>query len=219
MRMWRFVVVTLVLALVTTAHGKNGRLTDTARQRLASLAGHVKQALGSSNSALVQKLVTGAGIVVITCANISCSSNSLALHGVAQQQHQYVRAPEELLGRHVHFVVDGVDHIGYVTEAVSTNEVNIDLYDGVIVTVDTKQISGVRINEHPDERRQVLVRSDIEAVTSLHGFVLAVYDNGYYEIMVGAYVDANDNLQMLDNHRTILVPFAEILSVMGELSD
>ena len=211
--------VVALLGLATAGHSKNVRLLNAVQQRMASLSHGAKRLFvkGDGDYALVQKLAAGAGLALLACTSISCGG-SAALRGVAQQQ-QYVRSPAEIFGRHVHFVIDGHDHVGYVYSATAADEVSIDLYDGNIVTAKTNQVRGLRIDLHADERRQVIIDTNEEGRKSLHGFVVAVYDSNYYEIMIGAYADFESNLHMMEFPYVVVIHYDEIISVFGEPSD
>ena len=181
----------LVLALValfgltTVGHGKNVRLLDAAQKRIASLSHGAKRLFinGDGDYALLKKLYVGASLAIIACTQISCGGGA-ALQGVTQQQ-QYVRSTEEIIGRHVHFVADGRDYVGYVSESTNTNKVEIDLYDGSIMEIKTSQVRGIRIETHHDEGRQVTIPTNEEGKKFMHGFVVGVYDSNYYELMIG----------------------------------
>ena len=214
----------LVLALValfsltTVGHGKNVRLLDAAQKRIASLSHGAKRLFvnGDGDYALVKKLYMGASLMLIAC-NMSCGGG-IALQGVTQQQ-QYVRSPEEILGRHVHFVAEGRDYVGYVADSPNSDEVSIDLYDGSIMKAKTSQVRGIRIDMHDDGGRQVIIDTNEEGKKFMHGFVVTVYDSNYYEIMIGAYVDFDNTLRIVEFPYIVVIPYDEITDVFGETSD
>lgn len=212
-------VVVALVALATAGHSKNRHLLDAVQKHMTSLSHRAKRLFvkGAGEHALWQKLAAGAGLVLITCTNMSCGG-STALQGVAQGQ-QYVRSPEEILGRHVHFVFDGRDYVGYVADATAADEISIDLYDGNVVSAKTHQVRGIRIETHPDEQRQVLIASDEEGKKFLHAFVVAVYDSNSYELMVGAYIDHDDHMHVIEFPYVIIVNFENIISMFGEPFD
>ena len=215
----------LVLALValfsltTVGHGKNVRLLDAAQKRIASLSHGAKRLFvnGDGDYALVKKLYMGASLAIIACTQMSCGGGA-ALQGVTQQQ-QYVRSPEEILGRHVHFVADGHDYVGQVAESTNTNTVEIDLYDGSIMEIKTSEVRGLHIEEHHDEGRQVKLNSAEEGQTFLHAYVVKVYDSNYYELFVGAYYDNAGELQFTEFPYVIVTHFDNIVEVFGEPFD
>ena len=215
----------LVLALValfgltTIGHGKNVRLLDAAQKRIASLSHGAKRLFvnGDGDYALVKKLYAGAGLMLLACTNMSCGGG-IVLQGVTQQQ-QYVRSPEEILGRHVHFVAEGRDYVGYVADSPNTDEISIDLYDGNIMEAKTSQVRGIRIDMHDDRGRQVITDTNEEGKKIMHGFVVEVYDSNYYEIMIGAYIDFNNNLRIMEFPYIVVIPYDEITDVFGEPSD
>ena len=222
MRMRGRVAVLAVVALVgldTTAHSKDRHLLGIAQKHIAHLSHRAKRLFvkGGGEHALWQKLAAGAGLVLITCTNMSCGG-SASLQGVAQEQ-QYVRSPAEILGRHVHFVIDGHDYVGYVANAIAADEISIDLYDGNAVSAKTHQVRGVRIETHPDKRRQVLIASDEAGKKFLHAFVVAVYDSNSYELMIGAYIDHDDHMHILEFPYVIIVNFEDIITIFGEPFD
>ena len=222
MRMRGGVVVLTVVALVgltTAGHSKNKHLLDAVQKRMTSLSHQARRLFvkAEGTHALWQKLAAGAGLALITCTSMSCGGGT-ALRGVAQEQ-QYVRSPEEILGRHVHFVIEGRDYVGYVADATASDEVSIDLYDGNVMSAKTHQVRGVRIETHDDERRQVLIASGEEGKKFLHAFVVAVYDSNSYELMVGAYIDHDDQLRIMEFPYVIIVNFENIISIFGEPFD
>ena len=212
------VLAILLFGLASESYGNNNmRLLSRAKNRIASLAQGTKQLFLKSEGkhALWQKLAMSAGIAILACTSINCGGGT-ALRGVSQQHQQYVRSPAEIMGRHVHFVSEGRHYIGYVHERIANDEVSIDLYDGNILNIKTDQVLGLRINDHPDERRQVLVETSEEGKTFLHAFVAAVYDDNYYELVVGAYVDDYDQMTALDSPYVILIYKKDIYAVFGE---
>ena len=219
MRGGMWVLVLLLLSLTTTGHSKNGRLFDALHKRMASLSHGAKRLFvkGEGEYALVQKLAAGAGLALLACTSISCGG-STALQGVAQQQ-QYVRSPAEIVGRHVHFVSEGQDYVGYVHSAVGANTLSINTYDGGTLEVESDAVLGVRIENHADERRQVVIPTEEEGEKFRHGFVIAVYDDNFYEVMIGAYVNHDDVLRIIEFPYVIIINYDEITSVFGEPFD
>ena len=209
----------LLLGLASGGYGKNARLLDKVHKRIANIAHGTKRLLikGDGEHALLQKLVAGAGLAILVCTSVSCGG-SAALRGVEHQQ-QYVRSAEEIMGRHVHFVSEGHDYMGYVTDAPASDEVSIDLYDGHIMTVKTSQVRGIRLDTHQDERLQVILNSTEEGQKFRHAFVVAVYDDNFYELVVGAYMDHNGNMVMMEFPYVIITHFDDIVSVFGEPFD
>ncbi len=214
------VLATVALfGLATAGHSKNGRLFNAVQKRMTSLSQGAKRLFikGDGEYALAQKLVAGASLMLIACTGgISCGGS--ALLGVTQEQ-QYVRSPEEILGRHVHFVINGRDYVGYVADAPASDEVSIDLYDGSIMSAKISQVRGVRIEMHHDEQRQVIIAGHEKGRELLHAFVIAVYDSGAYELLVGAYVDHDGNVQVMKFPYVVITSFENIISVFGEPLD
>ena len=220
----------LLLAFGSDAFGSNNsRLLSRVKQRLATvIPNSVKQVFlrGENKHSLVQQLLMGAGLAVMVCTMPSCgllgpsSQGGIVLQGVAPQQQDYVRTPEEVLGRHVHFIFEGKDQVGYVADAISATVISIDLYNGSIVDIETKQIKGLRIDEHDDEGKQVIIANNREGQPDrLHAFVLSVYDSSYYELMVGGYINDNDRLTIIEHPYVIVIPYREIDSTFGEIID
>lgn len=208
-----------LFGLANVGYSKNVRLLDAVQKRATSLSQGVKRLFvnDSGKHALWQQLATGAGLAIIACTSINCGG-SVALQGVAQEQ-QYVRSPEEIIGRYVHFVSEGKDYIGYVDEATNSDEVEIDLFDGSIMTVKTKQVRGVMIEEHHDEGRQVILKSAEEGQIFLHAYVAKVYDSNYYELFVGAYIDNDGEMNLMEFPYIIVTHFNNIIKVFGEPID
>ena len=212
-------VLTLLVGLASVGYSKNGHVLNKVQQRMMSLSHKAKRLFvkGDSKHALWQQLAVGTGLAILACTNIGCGGGA-ALRGVTQEQ-QYVRSPEEIMGRHVHFFSEGKDYVGYVADALDSDEVSIDLYDGSIMDIKTHQVRGLQIELHHDEGRQVVLASREEGQQFLHAFVVTVYDSNYYELMVGAYVDYVGNLHVMDHPYVIITHFDNIVSIFGEPID
>ena len=202
--------VVLLVGLTTAGHSKNKHLLDAVQKRMTSLSHQAKRLFVKSDGehALWQKLAAGAGLALITCTSMSCGAT--ALRGNWQEQ-QHERSTEEIIGRHVHFVSEGQDYVGYVDDALAADEVSIDLYDGKVMSAKTHQVRGIRIETHPDEDQWVYIASEEEGKQYLFGMVGAVYDNNKYEVMVGGYVDHSNNMQKMESFRVVIVDYRDLL--------
>ena len=209
----------LVLALVAlfglanVGYGKNNlRLLD----RLQNLTQGTKSLLLKSNGkpALLQQLAAGAALGILVCTTQIGCGGATALRGVTQEQ-QYVRSPDEIMGRHVHFTIGVNNYVGYVDRVISSDKVGIDIFTGQIIEVETKNILGVRIEEHSDEWREVSVATNEEGQKFKHGLVVAVYDSNFYEIVIGGHVDFEDNLHLLEFPEILITHFDNI-AIFGE---
>ena len=227
----RVLVLTAALLLTfgSEAFSNNVSLFSRAKQRLAaSMPNSIKQVFlrGEDKHSLVQQLLVGAGLAAMVCTLPACYQLRLnspgvePLYGVPPQQRGYVRTPEEVLGRHVHFIAAGKHQVGYVADAISATEISIDLYNGSIIDIDTRQVQGIRIDEHNDEGKQVIIATDdIRQPDLLHAFILSVYDSNYYEVMVGGYINNLNRLIVIERPYVIVIPYKEIVSVFGEAAD
>ena len=202
--------VVLLVGLTTAGHSGNNRLLGAVQKRMTSLSHKAKRLFVKSDGehAVWQKLAAGAGLALITCTSMSCGGGT-TLRGVVQEQH-HERSPEEILGHHVHFVIEGKDYAGYVAEVTATDEVRIKLYDGNKMLVNTYQVRGVLIESHPDEYQWVYIASEEEGKQYLFGMVAAVYDNNKYEVMVGGYVDHDGYMQKMESSRAVIVDYKEL---------
>ena len=216
----------LLLTFSSEAFSSNGRLLSRVKQRLAASMPHgIKQVLlpTEGKQSLVQQIIMGAGIAMMLCTLPSCSKLGLTsqgnapLQGAAPQQKGYVRTANEVIDRHVHFINEGKHQVGYVEASISATKISIDLYNGNMVEIETNQVQGIRIDEHDDEGRQVIIANNNEGQPDLlHAFVISVYDSNYYEVMVGGYINDNDRLIILERPYVIVIPYEEIVSVFGE---
>ena len=210
--------IVLLLGLASGGYGKNARLLDKVHKRIANIAHGTKRLLikGDGEHALLQKLVASAGLAILVCTNISC----YVYLGGGEGQQQYLHSAEEIMARHVHFVSEGHHRVGYVAVGdPASDEVNITLYDSSIMTAKTSQVRGVRLDTHRDEWRQALLDSTEEGQKFLHASIVAVYDDNFYELMVGAYLDHNDNMVKMESPYVIITHFDDIVSVFGEPFD
>ncbi len=211
----------LLSSTADTGYGKQGNLQlAKGRKRLTKVTQKLTQFVvkGQGSHVSRQKLIAGAGLALLMCtSHLSCGGGT-ALRGVALQQ-QYVRSPEEIVGRHVHFVSGGRDYVGYVADALASDEVSIDLYDGSIMTAKTDQVRGIRIDAHHDEHRQVMLTSHDKDKKFWHGLVVAVYDSNFYELMIVAYIDSEGNLHTIVSPYVIITHFDNILPALGEAVD
>lgn len=205
------VALSFSVSVSGNAAGKS-RLVNTIQKRVAALPQSAKRLFLPDNGehALTSKLTAAAIAALISCTSMIACSKSNALRGVERPVVQYMYAPDEVLNRHVHFVIEGSHRVGYVTEALSAHEVSIDPYNGDALPVNIEQIQGTRIHGHDDLMREVMLDSDLPDVKFLHGMVVAVYSSGYYEVTVSAAFDHAGNLNMLANPYTIIIAYEQI---------
>ena len=149
-----------------------------------------------------QKLIFGAGIVV-TCFGASCSST---IERGTVQQGQLSQA--DIVGQHVHAIVDGQSYLGYVSQANSIDELVLSLYSGEELVVALADVSGTVYQMHEDLGKSVFsppVDIENELMVATHGLVTSVYSDGYYQVMVGAWLDVFGDINILDNRFSIVV--------------
>ena len=217
----------VLLAYSYEAFGNNTRMFSRLKQRLAANMPHsIKQVFlrAKDKQSLVQQLIMGASIAAMVCTLPSCgklgltSQGTETLRGVAPQPQDYVRTAEEVIGRHVHFIVEGKHQVGYVADAISATQVKIDPYSGNLIDIETKQIQGIEISGHADQGKQIIISNDEEGLPKiLHAFILAVYDSNYYEVMVGGYIDESFNRLVITEKRFVtIIPYDKIIAVSGQ---
>ena len=183
--MWRAVLVLVLvgtLGIAAPAQG-NGRLTV--------LSSHVKRVLGDGSRTLVQKLVAGAGVVIIACSGMACSRGVVS-SGEAQPPAptEDVRVPkklQELVGQDVFFLEHDSDWphaVGRVTGVVSATELSVyprprHYPSGGVkeIVLDIDQVHGVRIVGHGYEGLQVTASGPVEELEYIRGHIVAVYDS------------------------------------------
>ena len=169
------------------------------RQFLTSIKDRVVRGLGHSviaDKARWQKLMLGVGVVV-TCLGASCSST---IERGAVQQGQLSQA--DIAGQHVHAIVDGQSYLGHVSQVVSSDEITLSLYSGTELVVTLAEVSGTIYLAHEDLGKAVILPSED---LTMHGLVTSVYSDGYYQVMVGAQLDASGEVNILDDRLTVVV--------------
>ena len=77
--------------------------------------------------------------------------------------------------------------------------------------VRSPEMRDLLIEAHPDEDRGVVIASDEEGKQYLYGLVASVYDNDSYEVMVGAYMDHDNNLRKVESPYMTIVSSEDIL--------
>lgn len=179
----------------------NGQLLASIKNRAHQLVRGFK---GSAviDKALWQKLMFGAGIVV-TCLGVSCSST---IERGTVQQGQLSQA--DIIGQHVHAIVDGQSHIGYVSQANSTDEIILTLYSGNELIITVAEVSGTIYRVHEDLGKSVFLSPIVEEdglMVAMHGLVTSVYSDGYYQVMVGAWLDVFADINILDERLSVIV--------------
>ena len=221
MRMRKSVVVLAAVALFSLSsvgYSKNAHLLRM-QNRLASLAQGTKNLLvkNGNKPALLRQLAAGTALGIMVCTTQIGCGGATALQGVAQEQ-QYVRSPAEIMGREVHFAIEGKNYVGYVVNTISSDKVAIDNFTGQIIEVETNNVLGVRIKDHNDERRMVNVAANEEGQKFKQGLVVAIYDSNFYEILVGGYIDFEDNVHLLEFPEVVITHFDNI-AIFGEHVD
>ena len=198
--------VVLLVGLTTAGHSRNNRLLDAVQKRMTGLSHKAKRLFVKSDGehAVWQKLAAGAGLALITCTSMSCGGDTS--RGVEQEQYGL----EEILGRRVHFVIEGKDYAGHVAEITASDEVRV-IYDGNVMSVKTHQVHGIRVERHPDEQWQVLIASEEEGIQYLYGMVTAVYDSNKYEIVVFIHIDYDNNMHNTESLYKVISDYERLL--------
>ena len=196
------VVVFLSFFPVHLVAKSNGQFLTNIKSRVHHLVRGFKGNAVVGKKAPWQKLIFGAGIIV-SCLGASCSST---IERGIEQQGQLSQA--DIVGQHVHAVVDGQSHLGYVSQANSIDEVILTLYSGreLVVTVD--QVSGTIYRVHNDLGKSVFLPSIDEGnklIIAMHGLVTSVYSDGYYQVMVGAWLDVFGDINILNSRSSVVV--------------
>ena len=203
----RLVVGVLALGMVLSLSPvhlmakSNGQLLASIKSRAHQLIRGFK---GSTviDKALWQKLMFGAGVVV-TCLGVSCSST---IERGTVQQGQLSQA--DIVGQHVHAIVDDQSHIGYVSQANSTDEVILTLYSGNELVIKVAEVSGTIYRVHEDLGKSVFLSSVVEddaLMVAMHGLVTSVYSDSYYQVMVGAWLDVFGDVNILNERLSVVV--------------
>lgn len=180
----------------------NGRFMAKVKNRVY----HVVKGIGGS--AIVdkvvpwQKLMFGAGLVV-TCLGASCSST--IERGTAQQGPL---SQADIVGQHVHAIVDDQSYLGHISQANSIDEMILTLYSGEELVVGLDDVSGTIYRVHEDLGRSVFLPPMDEQdklMVVMHGLVTSVYSDGYYQVMVGAWLDVFGDTNILENRLNVVV--------------
>ena len=181
----------------------NGQLLTSIKNRAHQLIRGVNGGGGGVvDKAWWQKLMFGAGLVV-TCFGASCSST---IERGTVQQGQLSQA--DIVGQHVHAIVDGQSYLGYVSQANPTDEITLTLYSGneLVVTVD--EVSGTIYRAHEDLGKSVFLSSADEEnvlMVAMHGLITSVYSDSYYQVMVGAWLDVFGDINILDDRLSVVI--------------
>lgn len=188
-----FVVALLFSPVQLVAKGKVSR----------SLKNRVYYALkGFHGNATIrwQKITFGAGVLV-ACLGVSCS-NTIQRGTLPQGQLSQM----DFVGQHVHAIVDGQSYLGYISQTASASEMIVTLYDGTELPVSSDEISGTIHQVHEDLGKSVLSPpTDEESMVAMHGLVTSVYSDGYYQVMVGAWIDSSGEINILDDRLSVIV--------------